>query len=57
MRCAQNMYDELSQYFKDGDGGSLIKLCFGKLVLHEKNANIFIKADALAMKWPHTIHE
>ena len=47
MRCAQNMYDELSQYFKDGDGGSLIKLCFGKLVLHEKNANIFFKADII----------
>ena len=47
MRCAQNMYDELSQYFKDGDGGSLIKLCFGKLVLHEKSANIFFNADII----------
>ena len=35
----------------------IYELFFGKLVLHEKNANIFIKADALAMKWPHTIHE
>ena len=45
MRCAQNMYDELSQYFKDGDGGSLIKL--RKLVLHEKSANIFFNADII----------
>ena len=26
MRCAQNMYDESNKYFKDGDGGSLMKV-------------------------------
>ena len=26
MRFAQNMYDESNKYFKDGDGGSLMKV-------------------------------
>ena len=45
MRCAQNMYDESNKYFKDGDGGSLMKVFLESWFCMKNSANIFIKAD------------